>query len=236
MRNRHFLISLVIVAIIATAEAQAQEVNLQQKVWILIQSRSIKEDTILANAFYKFRFDNDNMYITISPSRNEMSQPYSVTGNTLKGRFVNYIIESITDTSLTLSVPNNRRMYLLAEGHSPCGDRYVIKMGEFNGHPYYKAFSYLMPSNSGEPLFNAIEKAIHFDRQRQKITVSFSFIVDEKGMVQGAKIVRSYSPEVDAIVLEQLQKSSGKWQPPTTCGAPVATGLSYTFEYDAVTH
>lgn len=48
--------------------------------------------------------------------------------------------------------------------------------------------------------------------------------------------VRSYSPEIDAIVLEQLQKSSGKWQPPTACGTPVATGLSYTFVYDPVTH
>lgn len=236
MRIYHFIIPLVIVVAVGILKAQAQGVSPLQKTWILIQSRSIKEDTMVTNALYRLRFDKERMYATLPHSNNEISQPYSVTGNELKGRFVDYTIESITDSSLILLIPNNRKMYFLAEGYSPCGDSLIKKIGEFNGHPYYKAVSYLMPSTSGESLFTIIEKAIHFDRQKQKITVGFSFIVDEEGNVQDAKILRSYSAEIDAIVLKQLQKRSGKWQPPIACGVPVATLLSYTFEYDPVGH
>ena len=236
MRICHLAIWLFILVLIVKPRAQAQKASPLQKTWLLIQSRSIKEDTILTNVLSELRFDGERMYVTLLNANKEISQPYSLTGNELQAWFVNYTIESITDSSLKLSIPNNRVMYFLAEGYAPCGDSVIKKIGEFNGHPYYKAESYLQPSIAGEPLFRVIEKAIHFDRQKKKIAVSFSFIVNEKGIVQDAKILRSYSAEVDAIVLEQLQRGSGKWQPPIACGVPVATLLSFTFVYDPVVH
>jgi hypothetical protein len=218
-----------------TLKTQAQATAALQKTWTLIQTRSIKTDTVMKNALSRLRFDDEKIYVTLPGINNELPQPYTLTGLSLKGSFVTYTIELITDSSLILST-HDQKLHFLAEGFSPCGDSVIQKIGEYNGHPYYKTTNYLQPRNSGEPLFKAIENAINFDRQTQKITVGFSFIVDEKGMVQNAKILQSYSPEIDAIVLKQIQKTSGKWLPPTACRLPVATELGYIFVYDPIPH
>lgn len=232
---RHFVIFFVAVVTVLP-KAQAQEVNPLEKVWILIQSRSIKDNKIVSNPITRLRFDDEKIYVTLDRSDNEMSQPYSVTGKELKGRYLAYTIESVTDSSLTLSIPQDQKMYFLAKGYSPCGESFAEKAGEYNGHPYYKGLGYLKPRYLGDPLLTLMNQAIHADRQKQKITVSFSFIVDEKGIMRDVKILKSYSNEIDTIILDILQKSSGKWQAPILCDMPVATGLSYAFEYDPEVH
>jgi hypothetical protein len=240
MQQKAFSIRLLLAASVAfgilSQEAVAQDRTALLKTWIGVQSRNVIDNTIATNPMHKLKLDEEKMYITLNRSPTEMQQPYTLEKDKIKGKYLTYTIESLTDSTLTLSLPNGLRLFFLAEGQSPCGDSLVIKIGDWNNRPYYKATSYLMPVLSGEPLFKQVENAIHFNRLSEKVSVQFSYIVDETGAIQDAKILRSYSPKVDALVLEILQESSGKWKAPIACGVPVATAFAQTFEFDPNIH
>lgn len=213
-------------------EAIAQDKTALLKTWNLIRTRNRKDNAIVPNTWLSLKVDEEKMTIEVNRNSAGVQLPYNLENDKLKAKYVTYTIESLTDSTLTLSASDDLRMFFLAEGHSPCGDSLLTKIGDWDGRPYYRATSYLMPLLSGEPLFTRVENAISFKRLKKKVSVSFAFIVDETGAIQGAKILRSYSPEVDAAVLAMLQKSSGKWVAPIACGVPVATALSQTFEYN----
>ncbi len=240
MHVKTFSISLLIAASlccgILSQEAMAQDKTALLKTWILIRTRSVKDNTIVPNTCLSLKVDEEKMTIEVHRNSAGVQLPYNLENDKLKAKYVTYTIESLTDSTLTLSASNDLRMFFLAEGHSPCGDSLLTKIGDWSGRPYYKATSYLMPILSGEPLFKQVENAIGFNRLKKKVSVAFSFIVDETGAIQDAKILRSYSPEVDSAVLDMLQKSSGKWVAPIACGVPVATVLSQTFEFDPEIH
>ena len=230
------LIAVSLCCGILSQEAMAQDKTALLKTWILIRTRSVKDNAIVPNTFRKLKVNEEKITIELGQSSAGIQQPYSLENDKLKAKYVTYTIESLTDSTLSLYTTNEVRMFFLAEGHSLCGDSLVSKIGDWNGRPYYKATSYLMPTLSGESLFKQVENAIGFNRLKKKVSVTFSFIVDETGAIQDAKILRSYSPEVDSAVLDMLQKSSGKWVAPIACGVPVATALSQTFEYDPEVH
>lgn len=217
---------------VAIPNIQAQGVSPLQKTWTLVRTRSINGNSIVRNPLYSIRFDEMNMYYAMQQGAHESAQPYTLANNQIKAKFTSFTIESLTDSSLTLRSSAEQNMYFIAKGRSPCGDSLLEKVGDFNGHPYYKAMPYLMPAKIGEPLFTTIENALNIENRTAKISFKISFIVDIDGSVANATMLESYSAKVDAIVLGQIQKSSGKWKAPMGCGVPVATLVTYVFQFD----
>src|SRR5882762_10688780 len=91
---------------IPSQEAIAQDRKALLKTWILVRSRSVKVDTIAVNPFHKLKFDEEKMHILFTEGSSDMQQSYTLENDKLKGRYLTYTIESLTDSTLTLSEPN----------------------------------------------------------------------------------------------------------------------------------
>lgn len=206
-----------------------------QRSWIktTVTKLALKEpETDTDTTYTRYTFDRSNLYISFNPAWDTYKQEWSIDGNQLTIGFDRYTIEALTDTSLTIALAGFRRVEFLSEEYLNSQDRNLISLGEFKGKPLYQANNFITPRYSKRTsLRDEIQKGLEISNVRQVTIFLMTYIITEEGKIENIQLVKGIAPEYDRTIMEQLQKTSGRWKPATFKGKPIQTQLFYEVKY-----
>jgi TonB-like protein len=206
-----------------------------QRSWIkkTVINLTGKEPKIEADTLYtRYVFDGPNLYISFYPGWDSYKQEWSMGDNQLTVGFANYIIEALTDTSLTIMQPGFRRMEFLSEEYISSQDQNLISLGEFNGKPLYQANKLISPRYLKHlSFYDKMREGLELGNITQPDIFQVTFIVTEEGKVENVQLVKGMAPGHDKEVMERIQKSSKSWKPAFYKGQPIQTRFLFEVKF-----
>jgi Gram-negative bacterial TonB protein C-terminal len=223
---------LFLSAVLALSSGHGQEKKSLLKSWIkweaydLANNNQKLEDTM----YTRYTFLKNDVYICLTPAWNNNRQSWSLSGDQLTIGIATYTIESLTDSTLTISSPGFRRIVL--EDETYFNKRAVpVIVGQLDGEPVYEADRYITPRYEKEDFRNSLLEGLEGYNNGLAVTFNASFIVKKDGTVDQVKVINSLSSGFDEVVCKQLTKTSKKWRPAVYNGQAVQTRMFYTIKY-----
>lgn len=224
---------IYILALYSWQGSFSQNQKLIQKSWIKTEIINLSNRIVEADTLYtRYTFDRSGLLISFYPAWDSYRQDWSVSENNLTIGFDTHKIEELTDTSLTIALEGFRRMKFLAEDYLNWQEKNLVRIGDFNGKPLYKANDYITPRYLKNKSFSDY---MHKSVEKYDInTATFfqvTFIVTEEGKIENIEIVQGIRENYNNDIIKQLLKSSKDWKPARFQGKPVQTKLSFEIKY-----
>jgi hypothetical protein len=186
----------------------------------------------IADTLYtRYTFQKNKAYISFYPGWNENQREWELTGNQLTIGFNVYLVDSITDSTLVLSLPGFRRIVLDDENYLNRDSTYLHKIGEFNSEPVFEANKRITPRYKKDNFLEYIRQNLEGYNIKKAITFTASFIVGKDGKVSNVRVQHGISDGFDAEVIKKITATSKDWTPAVFKGEPVQSQMIYTIKY-----
>jgi hypothetical protein len=228
---KHFL--FISFCMLIVMDSFSQNRKLIQKSWIKISIENLSNRKVATDTLYtRYDFDASTLYISFYPGWDDYQQHWSVNGRNLKIGFDTYQIEELTDSSLTIFLDGFRRIRFLSEQYLSNQEKHLRVIGQCNGKPLYQANQFITPRYKRRMSFpSIIQKEVEGYNIKKATHFIMTFIVDEKGRIENAKIVNGITAGFDKEVISQLMKTSKSWRPAFHKGSPVQTQMFFEIKY-----
>lgn len=141
-----------------------------------------------------------------------------------------YVIENLTDSTLTISSPGFQRIILDDENYLNRKEKPTV-VAQLGGEPVYAATRYITPRYENEEFRKTIAQNLEGYNIKRAITFSASFIVKKDGTVDSVQVINGITFGFNEEVCNQIKKTSKKWKPAVYDGQPVQTRMIYTIKY-----
>lgn len=204
-----------------------------QKSWIKTSIENLSEKVVAPDTLYtRYTFNKSTLNISFYPGWDDFKQTWSIANNKLTIGYDTYTIETLTDSTLTITLDGFRRMKFMSEDYLSNQDKHLVLLGEHNGRPYYKANHYITPRYTGKTAFrDFLQKNVEGYNIKMASYFRLTFIVTENGAIENVKIINSITEGFDKEITKQLMKTSKDWKPATFQGKPIQTEMFYDIKY-----
>jgi hypothetical protein len=224
---------LFVVIVLLTVKLSAQNQKKIQRSWIKTSIENLSNTPIEPDTLYtRYTFEKSSLNISFYPGWDDYKQTWSVNNDNVTIGFDTYKIETLTDTTLTISLDGFRRLKFVVEESLTNQKGNLDSIGVYNGKPLYKANQFVNPRFIGKGVFrNIIQKNTEGYNIKKASYFLATFIVNVEGKVENVKIVRGITEGFDNEIAKQLTKTSKDWRPAYFQGKPIQTEMSYEIKY-----
>jgi len=223
---------IIALSITSSIPASGQQKQRLQKSWIKTAVYSLPGNEKLQDTLYtRYTFHKGDAYISFYPGWNGSPNTWSADGDQLTIGFTTWSIEALTDSTLTISQAGFRRMVFYAEDYLARDTAHLVRIGEFNNEPLYKANKYITPRYKKTEFRAFIEKDLEGYNIKKANYFAVSFIISKTGAVEDIRVIKGITEGFDASVIGQLKKTSGSWTPATFQGKPIQSQLIFDIKY-----
>lgn len=204
------------------------------KSWIkkdiyLLPENSRMEDT----SYLRYAFQKGKVFISFYPAWNENQETWKMTGNKLRIGIATYTIDTLTDSTLIISIPGFRRYVLYDENYLNQMTETPSKIGEFENEPVYEANHLVTPRYNKGNLYKLITSNLEEKgyNVREAATFIASMIIKKDGSVDNIQIIKSIYEGYDTEAIKQLKKTNKEWTPAFYKGEPIQTQITLKIRY-----
>ena len=199
--------------------------------WIKREAFDLAKNEPVDDTLYtRYSFSKNALYISFYPGWNDYRQDWSLSGDRLTIGYDTYIIESLTDSTLTISLQGFRRIVFDEESYLNRKEKPVV-VGQLGGEPVYEATRYITPRYENEDFQKTIKQNLVGYNIKRAITFNASSIVKKDGTVDSVHVINGITYGFDEEVCKQLRQTSKKWKAAVYNGQPVQARMVYTIKY-----
>jgi len=199
--------------------------------WIKREAYDLAKNEPVDDTLYtRYTFSRNALYISFYPAWNDYKRDWSLSGDRLSIGYDTYTIESLTDSTLTISMQGFRRIVLDDEGYLNRKENPTV-VGQLGGEPVYEATRYITPRYENDDFQKTIQQNLVGYNIKKAITFSASFIVKKDGTVDSVRVMNGITYGFNEEVCKQLKRTSKKWKAAVYNGQPVHARIVYTIKY-----
>lgn len=203
-----------------------------QKSWIKTSVENLSTEPREDVSYIRYTFEKSKVYVSMNPAWETYTLDWSVTQNFVTIGFATYIIEELTDTSLTIMQEGFTRIKFLTEEYLNSKENNLSPAGEFNGKPFYKATQIVTPRYEKKTSLDyLLRKNTEGYNIKKEAYFLLTFVISEEGKVENVKVEQSIAEGFDAEVIKNLMKTSKDWKPAYYQGKPVATQMQFDIKF-----
>jgi|GEM_PF-4972362 len=219
--------------LLISQQSQGQ-LKLLKRAWIKHAFEEFQMNFNSDSLYLRYTFNSNNLLIAFEPESESTVLPYSLIKNKLTISYDEWLVETLTDSTLTIFLPGFRRIYFYSEEYLRSKQKDLVQVGEYNGQPVFKPTPIVTPRyRKDHRLGNDIHKQDRSeDYQLRKAGVFImTFIVTAEGEIKEPKIIQGVAPGYDEGVIRELLKTSKKWEPARLNGVPVHTLVRHEVKF-----
>jgi hypothetical protein len=215
-----------------TVSSFAQNQKKIQKSWIKTSIENLSDKPREDVRYMRYNFGKNKVSASLDPACNTYSLDYSVNENTVQIGYALYVIEELTDTSLTIMQEGFSRIKFLSEDYLTNKENVLVQAGEINGKSFYKATDTITARyEKSAPLREALSKNTEGYNVKNECYFLMTFVITEEGKIENVKVEKSIAEGFDAEVIKNLMKTSKDWKPAYYKGKPIATQMHYDVKF-----